>query len=57
MTSAGFSADVAGKMVELQESMNSGYAGAGVTRRPQNTTPTTIEEFAPLFAAIYNAGE
>lgn len=55
MTSAGFSADVAGKMVELQESMNSGYASAGVTRGPQNTTPTTIEEFAPIFAAAYTA--
>ena len=31
MTGAGFSPDVAAKMVELQESMNDGYAGAGVT--------------------------
>ena len=53
---AGFSPDVAAKMVELQESMNDGYAGAGVTRGPQNTTPTTIEEFAPIFATVYNAG-
>ena len=56
MTGAGFSPDVAAKMVELEESMNDGYAGAGVTRGPQNTTPTTIEEFAPIFAAVYNAG-
>ena len=56
MTSVGFSPDVAAKMVELQESMNDGYASTGVTRGPLNTTPTTIEDFAPIFAAAYNAG-
>jgi len=55
MTSAGFSADAAAKMVELQESMNDGYIAMGVTRGPQNTTPTTIEAFAPIFAAVYYA--
>jgi uncharacterized protein YbjT (DUF2867 family) len=56
MTGAGFSADAAAKMVELQSGMNDGYVSQGVTRGPQNTTPTTIEEFAPIFAAIYTAG-
>lgn len=55
MMGAGFSADVAGKMVELQLGMNKGHMSAGVTRRPENTTPTTIEQFAPVFAAVYNA--
>lgn len=56
MTGMGFSEDVATKMVELQLSMNSGHMSAGVVRRPENTTPTGIEGFAPVFAAVYNAG-
>lgn len=55
MMGAGFSADVASKMVELQLGMNNGHMSAGVTRRPENTTPTTIEQFAPIFAAVYNS--
>jgi hypothetical protein len=53
----GFSANVAGLMMELTESINEGYAITGTPRTPANTTATSIEEFAQTtFAAVYRQG-
>jgi uncharacterized protein YbjT (DUF2867 family) len=48
----GLSPDVARSYVELARAINEGML-AGVTRSARNTTPTSIEQFAPVFAAIY----
>lgn len=51
----GLSPDVARSYVELARAINDGVL-AGVTRTARNTTPTSIEQFAPVFAAIYRQG-
>lgn len=51
----GMSPDMAGRMMELQRSMNEGKVIGAAARSPETTTPTTIEEFAPVFAAVYAA--
>ncbi len=52
----GMSADMAGLLLEMAESLNNGYMRALEPRSAQNTTPTSIEtfvaeEFAPQFAS------
>jgi uncharacterized protein YbjT (DUF2867 family) len=42
-------------MLELSHSINNGDVMNAHTRTPENTTPTTIDEFAQWFAAAYNA--
>lgn len=51
----GLSPDVARSYVELGRAINEG-AISGATRSAKNTTPTTIEQFAPVFAAIHRQG-
>jgi uncharacterized protein YbjT (DUF2867 family) len=48
----GFSADVARLFVEMVEGHNAGRVHG--RRTPATTTPTTLEQFAPVFAAAYN---
>ncbi len=55
MVAAGLSPDVARLMVELNRSINEGKAISGTQRRAENNTPTTIEQFAQTFAAVYHA--
>lgn len=55
MIQAGMSENVADLMNELVEALNNGSAGEVHVRDTSNTTPTTVEEFAPVFAAVYNS--
>jgi uncharacterized protein YbjT (DUF2867 family) len=50
---AGASDSLADAYVEMTQWINSGYRQPGPTRTPANTTPTTIEDFATVFAAAY----
>jgi uncharacterized protein YbjT (DUF2867 family) len=52
----GLSPDVARSYVELGRAINDGML-SGVVRSARNTTPTTIEQFAPVFAAIYRQAQ
>lgn len=53
MIQSGMSENVADLMNELVEVLNND--NAGYVRDASNTTPTTVEEFAPIFAAVYNS--
>jgi uncharacterized protein YbjT (DUF2867 family) len=50
---SGASADLARLLIEMSKSINEGRYGVG--RSPQNTTPTSIEEFAEGFARHFAA--
>ncbi len=56
MTDMGISADMARALTELDKSMNEEYGVVGTARTKENTTPTSFEEFARVFAGAYNAG-
>ena len=45
--------DVSDQLVELSQSMNEGLLAVNVPRTTQNTTRTSIEEFADFFAQVY----
>jgi uncharacterized protein YbjT (DUF2867 family) len=51
----GMSPGSAGVMIEMYKAMNDGLVVAEEPRSPENTTPTTIEEFAGVFAQVYQA--
>lgn len=53
MVGMGMSRDMAEKMIELQKSMNEGRVIGATARSAETTTPTGVEEFAPVFAAVY----
>ena len=50
----GFSADVARLFTEMTRGFNEGHVKPMTGRSKENTTPTSIEEFAVSFAAAYN---
>ncbi|MFN0151072.1 MAG: SDR family NAD(P)-dependent oxidoreductase [bacterium] len=53
----GMTPDWAATMIDLYRGFNEGRVAATEARSKENTTPTTIEEFAATtFAAAYNAG-
>lgn len=54
MLGAGLSADLAGLYLEMLDAFNSGRITAPA-RDTHNTTPTTLEQFAPAFAQAFNA--
>lgn len=54
MVQGGLSADTAKKYVEMYQSFNDGVIKP-MPRKPENITPTTIEQFAKIFAGAYNA--
>jgi len=54
MIQEGFSRDAATSLLELCASINEGEVIAGAKRTEQNTTATTFEEFAEVFAAAYH---
>ncbi len=54
MRDAGFSSDAAASMIELYRAMNDGLLRPATPRSAENTTPTSIEDFARVFAAVYN---
>ena len=53
LIAAGISADVSKAYVELQKALNDGLI-TGLKRDAENTTPTTLEQFASVFAAAYD---
>jgi uncharacterized protein YbjT (DUF2867 family) len=53
MTEMGFSADVSRLFIEMSKALNAGIYGVNRPRTPENTTPTSIEEFAEVFAHAY----
>ncbi len=55
MLGMGMSQSVAAGMNELIRAFNDGTCQPTEDRSVDNTTPTTIEEFADTFAALYNA--
>jgi uncharacterized protein YbjT (DUF2867 family) len=57
MIAKGLSPNVADELNELSQSANEGRITGTESRTRENTTPTTIEEFAEEFAAIYRAGD
>jgi uncharacterized protein YbjT (DUF2867 family) len=54
MVGAGLSQSVAASFVEMNKAFNEGSLGK-VERNASNTTPTTIEEFAQVFAKVFQA--
>jgi uncharacterized protein YbjT (DUF2867 family) len=57
MVGQGLSANVADELIELARGANEGLLKPTETRSTENTTPTTLEEFAAeTFAPAYNAG-
>lgn len=50
----GFSQNTAELIVELAEGVNNGVVMEHYQRTPENTTPTSIEEFAKEFAQLFN---
>lgn len=55
MLGMGFSESMADLFVEMQRAMNEGRLVVREKRSAANSTPTTLEEFAKTFAAVYNA--
>jgi uncharacterized protein YbjT (DUF2867 family) len=52
----GLSASGASTMLQLYRGFNDGLVVATEERGPENTTPTTLEEFARVFAEVYAGG-
>lgn len=57
MRNAGFGDDAAASMIELYQALNDGLVRPAGPRTPENTTPTSIEDFARVFATVYNQGK
>ncbi len=51
----GISADVGRQIIEMSRAFNNGLIAVGRQRTPDNTTRTSIEEFADIFAQHYEA--
>ena len=49
--------DLSRQYVEMSKALNDGRFAVGIPRDAVNTTPTTIEEFADLFATVYRSAE
>lgn len=53
MIEGGLSTNVSWLFVEMSRALNDGLFAVNRPRLPENTTPTTIEEFAETFAAVF----
>jgi hypothetical protein len=51
----GISSDAARLFVEMSKALNDGLFAVNRPRTPDNTTPTSIEEFAEIFARAFAA--
>ena len=51
----GMSDDASDQLVELSQAMNDGLLAVNIPRTAQNTTETSIEEFADFFAEAYKS--
>jgi len=57
MTAMGLSADLSRLYIEMSKALNEGLFAVNIPRTKENTTPTSIEEFAGIFADAYRASE
>ena len=55
MMGMGMGLSVSTKLVEFVKAMNEGLVLADAKRTPENTTPTSVEEFAHIFKMIYES--
>jgi len=55
MIGMGISQDVSRRYIEMSKAMNEGRFSVGLSRDRGNTTATSIEEFADIFARAYRA--
>jgi len=55
MMDFGLSEDVSDQLVELSQGINAGLLAVTQPRTAENTTDTSIEEFADLFARVYKS--
>jgi uncharacterized protein YbjT (DUF2867 family) len=55
MVAMGLTPDLSRLYVEMSRALNDGLFAVNVPRTRENTTPTSIEEFAGVFAKIYGA--
>jgi uncharacterized protein YbjT (DUF2867 family) len=55
MREMGIGADAARLFVEMSKALNDSFFAVNRPRTPQNTTPTSIEEFAVTFAEVFAA--
>jgi uncharacterized protein YbjT (DUF2867 family) len=53
MLTMGFTPDVARLFIEMSTALNEGLFATGRPRTAENTTPTTMEEFAEIFALAF----
>jgi uncharacterized protein YbjT (DUF2867 family) len=53
MIQMGLSENAANRMMEFVQSLNEGMVLEETDRTPKNTTPTSIEDFAQVFKAVY----
>lgn len=53
MMAMGMSPDVSRLFIEMSAALNEGLFAVGRPRAPENTTPTSIEEFAETFAQLF----
>lgn len=53
MLEMGISASVADGFVEMYKAINNGFGVAPMKRDKENTTPTSLEQFADVFARVY----
>ncbi len=55
MTMMGMGQSVASRLVEFVKAMNEGKVMGEAVRTPENTTPTSIEQFAHIFKFVYES--
>ena len=53
MREMGISADVSRLFIEMSRALNDGLFAVGRPRTPDNTSPTSIEEFSETFAHVF----
>lgn len=54
MLGMGISASVADGYIEMYKAINNGFGVAPMKRDKENTTPTSLEQFADVFARVYH---
>jgi uncharacterized protein YbjT (DUF2867 family) len=55
MIGMGLTPDMSKLYIEMSKALNDGLFAVNIPRTKENTTPTSIEEFAGLFAQVYGA--
>jgi len=55
MVAMGLTPDMSKLYIEMSRALNDGLFAVNILRTRENTTPTSIEEFADIFAKIYMA--